>query len=182
MESLAAKKSQIFPSGDGGNQNRTKRRVNIGKQMTTHWLYQLYKVIICPSCVYSLLSFPQIAKKRMQTKVNYDSLMLEGTQNYEKATLLQLPVPVTGKLNEHFSIKFHLVSFVHCPSVPLQEGEGSGNRGRPSGCLTEAFGWVATLPLWRPPGPLLSFPPSQTKWVKSTHLEGEAGEGCGGEL
>lgn len=79
-----------------------------------------------------------------------------------------------------FSIKFHLVSFVHCPSVPLQEGEGSGNRGRPSGCLTEAFGWVVTLPLWRPP--LLSFPPSQTKWVKSTHLEGEAGEFCGGEL
>lgn len=46
------------------------------------------------------------------------------------------------------------------------QGEGSANRSQPLGCLTEAFGWVASL--WRPPGPLLPFPPSPTKWVKST--------------
>lgn len=69
-------------------------------------------------------------------------------------------VPVSGKFKKN-PLKFHLLSFVHCPSEPLWQGEGSGNRSWPSGCLA--------LPLWRPPWPtaLFFFPP--TKWVKSTH-------------
>lgn len=42
--------------------------------------------------------------------------MLECKQRvHEKAAPLTVFVPVIGKLNEHFSIRLHLLSFVHCP-------------------------------------------------------------------
>ena len=63
-------------------------------------------------------------------------------------------------------------------------------RGTEAGLQASAGSWLPlslslslSLSLWRPSGPLLSFPPSQTKWVKSTDSEGGGGGGgCGREL
>lgn len=83
-----------------------------------------------------------------------------------------------------FSIQPHVFSFVHCPSVPLPSGWGFREQ-RPAFRLPHWGLWLGlvSLSLWRPPGPLLSFPPSQTKWVKSTRLQGGGGgESCWREL
>lgn len=73
-------------------------------------------------------------------------------------------VPVSGKLKKN-PLKFHLLSFVHCPSEPLWQGEGSWNRSWPLGCLT--------LPLWRPPWPTaLFFPPNEVGKVNTLVARG----------
>lgn len=91
-------------------------------------------------------------------------------------------IHLIGTVNIFFPIKFHLFSFVHCPlsassvRVKVQGTEA----GLQAASLRPLAGLC--LSLWRPPGPLLSFPPFQTKLVKSTHLQGGGGQGCRGEL
>ncbi len=112
--------------------------------------------------------------------------MLESTDSKSRWKSHSVTVPVfvlvIGKLNEHFSIKFHLFPFVDRPSVPLLSGWGFREQ-RPAFRLPHWGLWLGrvSLSLEALPGPLLSFPLSQTKWVKSTHLEGGGGGGGGGQ-